>query len=85
MRFRRRKSDDAEAPEVGADVAEAAPAEEQVADGTTGDLRARGPWDSAEVEVDLEDGTRVDLGGLIVTGRPGLELQLQVDEATGSV
>jgi hypothetical protein len=47
--------------------------------------RRQGPWDSAEVTVDEEDPTSVDLGGLIVTGRPGLELRLQVDEASQQV
>jgi hypothetical protein len=35
--------------------------------------------------VDEDDPSRVDLGGLIVAGRPGLELQLQVDQASGEV
>jgi hypothetical protein len=48
-------------------------------------LRARGPWDVAEVEVDEDDESKVDLGGLIVTGRPGLELRLQVDQASEQV
>jgi hypothetical protein len=47
--------------------------------------RARGPWDSAEVDLSEEDPRRIDLGGLIVTGRPGLELRLQVDESTQQV
>jgi hypothetical protein len=44
-----------------------------------------GPWDSDEREVDTEDGRAIDLGGLIITGRPGLELRLQTDQATGNV
>lgn len=47
--------------------------------------RARGPWDSTEVDLAEEDPKRIDLGGLIVTGRPGLELRLQVDESTQQV
>jgi hypothetical protein len=47
--------------------------------------RSRGPWDSSETTVDEDDPTTVDLGGLIVTGRPGLELRLQVDEASQQV
>jgi hypothetical protein len=44
-----------------------------------------GPWDAAEREVDTEDESAIDLGGLIITGRPGLELRLQTDQATGNV
>ena len=53
--------------------------------------RPQGPWDIGDV--DLAEGgedpqttaNRVDLGGLIVTGAPGLEMRLQVDERTQSV
>jgi hypothetical protein len=70
--FRRKKSDEAAAEE-------AATTEETVAG-----PRAEGPWDVAEV--DLEDGTeRIDLGSLLLTPREGLDLQLQVDEASGQV
>jgi len=44
-----------------------------------------GPWDADEVEVDPDDPATVDLGGLIITGRPELELRLQTDQATGTV
>ncbi|MFT4010020.1 MAG: DUF3710 domain-containing protein [Nocardioidaceae bacterium] len=44
-----------------------------------------GPYDLAEVEFDEFDESKVNLGSLIVTGRPGLELRLQVDEASGAV
>lgn len=47
--------------------------------------RPSGPWDASEVDVDEADENRVDLGGLVVKGRPGLELRLQVDEATQQV
>ncbi|NUR08372.1 MAG: DUF3710 domain-containing protein [Nocardioidaceae bacterium] len=46
--------------------------------------RADGPWDESEVERSEDDG-RVDLGSLLVTPAEGLELQLQVDEASGQV
>jgi hypothetical protein len=50
------------------------------------DVRAGGPYDSSEVDVDeTADQSRVDLGSLVVTGRPGLELRLQVDEQSGAV
>jgi Protein of unknown function (DUF3710) len=46
--------------------------------------RPRGPWDRSETRVD-EDGTYVDLGGLLVRGGPKVELRLQVDEQTSAV
>jgi hypothetical protein len=48
------------------------------------DLRANGPWD--ESEVDLADGVqRLDLGALRVTPTEGIDVQVQVDEASGTV
>jgi hypothetical protein len=47
--------------------------------------RPGGPWDIADVDLDDGEPHRVDLGGLIVTGGPGLELRLQVDERTQAV
>jgi hypothetical protein len=47
--------------------------------------RPRGPWDRSETTADADDETYIDLGGLVVKGEPGLELRLQVDEATSSV
>jgi Protein of unknown function (DUF3710) len=44
-----------------------------------------GPWDADEREVDPDDPSTVDLGGLIITGRPELELRLQTDQASGAV
>ncbi len=49
------------------------------------DPRARGPWDAAEVELEEDDPSRVDLGALVVKGRPGVELRLQADETSGQV
>ncbi len=51
------------------------------------DWRADGPWDITEVD-DLEntdDGPRIDLGGMILTGVPGSELRLQISEETQQV
>ena len=79
MKFRRKKSEQSEPVEAPAaadpveTATEPAPAE-----------RSQGPWDSTEVDLE-EDSTRVDLGGLVVKGRPGLELRLQVDEASQQV
>ena len=47
--------------------------------------RPRGPWDRAETDADSDGPDFVDLGGLIVRGRPGLELRLQVDEQAQEV
>ncbi|HEX6515120.1 MAG TPA: DUF3710 domain-containing protein [Nocardioidaceae bacterium] len=73
MRFRRNRSDD---PAPDEEVATPEEAGAAVGDGP----RADGPWDASEVEIDENDPSKVDLGSLIVTGRPGLELRLQVEE-----
>lgn len=44
-----------------------------------------GPWDAAERAPDADDPRTIDLGGLVITGRVGLELRLQTDPATGAV
>lgn len=77
MRFRR-KSDPVETTSPEETAAEAP------GDAPAG-IRTHGPWDSSEVSLAEDDPNRVDLGGLVVTGRAGLELQLQVDEASGQV
>jgi hypothetical protein len=82
VKFRRSKSD-REVAEDDVDIEQVpAPVEE---DATPASARAAGPWDSSEVALDENDATKVDLGGLVVTGRPGLELRLQVDEPTQKV
>lgn len=47
--------------------------------------RPRGPWDADEVDGTEDDPTYVDLGGLVVKGRLGLELRLNSDSQTGQV
>jgi hypothetical protein len=47
--------------------------------------RPKGPWDVDDVEITEDDPNVVDLGGLLVRGRPGLEMRLQVDERDQSV
>lgn len=48
--------------------------------------RSAGPFDSTEVDAEtLEAEDRIDLGALVITGMPGMELRLQVDEASGDV
>jgi hypothetical protein len=72
--FRRKKADEPVVPDEAADAVEA-PA----------GPRSRGPWDVSEVTVEEEGGDRIDLGSLLVTPHEGLDLQLQVDEASGEV
>ena len=46
----------------------------------------QGPFDLSEVDrAELEAEDRIDLGGLVITGVPGMELRLQVDEQTNEV
>lgn len=47
--------------------------------------RPQGPWDLSDVDLDDEDANRVDLGALIITSRPGMELRLQVDEKANTI
>lgn len=49
------------------------------------DPRADGPFDIDEVELGGDDVTRIDLGALVITPWQGLNLQLQVNEATRQV
>lgn len=81
MKFRRKSS---ETTEQSAETGQTGPAEAAEGQPAAGP-RAEGPWDSSEISLDEEDDSRVDLGGLIVKGQPGLELRLQVDEATQQV
>lgn len=80
MRMRRKSKqaeqlEDATAPEEpGTEQAESVASE-----------RASGPWDASEVEIDEDDGSRVDLGALIIKGREGVEVRLQADQATNQV
>lgn len=71
---------DADLSEAGADDAE--PDDLEV-DQT--DWREDGPFDVSEVELAGDEIERIDLGTLILTPWEGLNLQLQVDEATRSV
>lgn len=80
MKFRRNKSD-REQPEVADAASPAADADVEAPSG----IRARGPWDISEVALQEDDPTKLDLGSLIITPREGLEIQLQVDEASGNV
>lgn len=46
--------------------------------------RENGPWDLAEVS-DPAAGGRVDLGGMWLPGRPGLEVRVEADQQTSQV
>jgi len=90
VKFRRNKADQTDVPGATGSEDASAPGDDDAhatpdAARTPDNLRATGPWDAGEVTVDEEDETKVDLGGLIVTGKPGLELRLQVDEASQQV
>ncbi|MGH3471898.1 MAG: DUF3710 domain-containing protein [Nocardioidaceae bacterium] len=76
MKFRRRRSED----EEPLDVPELADEFDELETD-----RPRGPWDRTETRVDEEDEGYVDLGGLVVKGVEGLELRLQIDEASSMV
>jgi hypothetical protein len=64
--------DDAAAPPATADTRT-----------TTG--RDGGPWDVSELDDPSDVAGYVDLGGLRLPGRDGMELRLEVEEATGRV
>ncbi len=78
MRKRRRAELEQEAVD---EAAGGATGTEQAVEGP----RADGPWDVSERAVDEEDPGRAFLGSLSVAGHPGVELRLQVDEASEQV
>jgi Protein of unknown function (DUF3710) len=80
VRFGRKKDDGTE-PEVG----ELASGTADRDGGDDGEAALLGPYDVSEVDYDEEDDSRINLGSLILTGRDGMELRLQVDESTGAV
>lgn len=82
MIFRRRPKQDDSAEEP-VDAA-SAPSESDELGGLE-TSRSRGPWDRGETSADEDDPTYVDLGGLVVKGREGVELRIQIDEQTQSV
>lgn len=84
MKFRRSKSDEAGA-QGDVDVTQSSLPDPEQAPAAVVGPRAAGPWDVSETDVDRDDPTTADLGSLIVTGKPGLELRLQVDEASQQV
>lgn len=89
MIFRRKaKNEDAEAtaPVGDESVVDSAADSAVEEEPSTPEGRSAGPFDSSEVDAStLEGEDRIDLGALVVTGLPGMELRLQVDEQSGDV
>lgn len=82
--FRRRRAEGEDEPAEGVDT--------DVEPGTEGDTpepavaggsRPDGPWDVSEV--DNPAAGRVDLGGMWLPSRPGLEVRVEADQATAEV
>src|SRR5688572_6215679 len=48
------------------------------------DVRADGPWDSAEKDVG-DDPAYLDFGSLLIRGRPGFNLQVPTDDDQGTI
>ncbi|MGH3358310.1 MAG: DUF3710 domain-containing protein [Nocardioidaceae bacterium] len=48
-----------------------------------GTPRAEGPWDVSEIQIPSDDGSYVDLGGMIVKGRVGFDVQIPADPKSG--
>jgi hypothetical protein len=94
FRKRRGKDDGSAGPAESDDVVEETEesddgTDDRVADGpgesTGGPGRGSGPYDLAEVEDPGAGGSRVDLGGIWLPGRPGLEVRVEADQTTGEV
>src|SRR4051794_32744290 len=71
------------APEESADAPSLAELDEQ-------DWRDLGPYDLDEVdrdvlETEIEENTRIDLGSIVLAATDGMELRLQVDEASQQI
>jgi hypothetical protein len=80
---RRRRDEDAEVPaDAARDETTETDEESEPEPEPEADPRANGPWDEAEVG---HDEGYVDLGALKLRGREGMELRLEVDEASGRV
>ncbi|HEY4314566.1 MAG TPA: DUF3710 domain-containing protein [Actinomycetes bacterium] len=56
-----------------------------VGDGAPGTDSGSGPYDLADVDDPGAGGSRVDLGGIWLPGRPGLEVRVEADQTTGEV
>jgi hypothetical protein len=65
--------------------AEVDPAEDEATEEERTGPRADGPWDVSELDIPEDDESRLDLGSLLLTPGDSLEVQVQVDEASGEV
>ena len=61
------------------------PVDNWVAIDESRDWREDGPFDISEVDLDADDVQRLDFGSLVVTPFDGMQLQLQVNQASGQV
>ena len=94
MRWSRRSATQGPGSEAGSEPNADAGTTEEVAGETATpggrDPRADGPWDVSErprrdAELDDDDQPRIDLGALSLPADPEVQVQLQVDEASGEV
>ena len=80
MKFRRKGKSEDDSEPTSADLAEDADSDD------AGEVIPTGPYDVNDLDkAELEAEDRIDLGGLVITGIPGMELRLQVDEQTNEV
>lgn len=77
------KKDTDPAPE-GADVASGPASDDGPAVPDAPSTRANGPFDVSETEIAEDDGSYVDLGGLIIKGRTGFDVQIPSDPKSGN-
>ncbi|MGH8776197.1 MAG: DUF3710 domain-containing protein [Jiangellaceae bacterium] len=80
---RRRRSDDPDDPAIATTAGTSEDMSEDVS-AQAGASRPGGPFDVSEVDLTDPVQRRVDLGGLLVRGIEGMQLQLQVDERSGA-
>jgi len=73
MRRRRDKQAESASPDV-----------EESSEPEAVDVRANGPWDSAEKDVG-DDPAYLDFGSLLIRGRPGFNLQVPTDDDQGTI
>lgn len=81
MRLRRKSSDPSDSTDSTDPDVEQPPG----APATEASYRAQGPWDVDELALVEDDPTRAHLGAISIEGRDGVELRLQVDQASGAV
>jgi hypothetical protein len=87
--FRKRRGKDDDSPESAEidDELEGSDEPDEADDGVTAGAAGTGtgPYDLADVEDPGAGGSRVDLGGIWLPGRPGLEVRVEADQTTGEV